>query len=162
MRIGILSFLGCLVIAVPAVAGELRIEYDYAGLTSIHVNEQRQILLTWHTRRLPFDNNDISPMRQSLDAFDSHSSTIWLTESELNELEKWIINNAILEFPLTYPEPEEKTYGSAYRYSLAVEYDGKKHSLEWTGDTKISDSLNEAVKELMKICHEIRKSREEQ
>ena len=161
MRSGTLLFLGCLVLSGSVIAGELRIDYDYAGLTKIHVTEHKQLVIKWHTRRLPFENGDISPMRQSLDAYDSHSSVIWLTRVELNEFEHWIEETDVFNLPSTYPVPEEQTYGSAFRSTLTVELDGRNHSLEWTGDTTIPYHMYAAVNSLVEKCHEIRRSREE-
>jgi hypothetical protein len=123
------SILGCLAIASTCAAGDLRIVYSSAGLTKVEVSEEKQLHLAWHTGRLPFDKGDNSPMRQSLEAYDSHSSVIYLTKSELSEFEKWIEKNGILNLKSKYPEPEKKTYGSAFQSSLTVELDDKKYSI---------------------------------
>ncbi|MBN2007935.1 hypothetical protein JW960_01170 [candidate division KSB1 bacterium] len=50
-------------------------------------------------------------MRQSLEAYESHSLFIWLTKTEINAFVQWIRDNRVLDFKSTYPQPEIKTYG---------------------------------------------------
>ena len=159
MKTAILSLVGCLVIATTAAASDLRIEYSHAGLTTVQVTKQRQLHFAWHTGRLPFERGDNSPILQSLEGYDSHSSVIWLTKSELAEFKNWIEKHGILDLKSKYPEPENKTYASTFHSSLTVEFDGKKHSIAWTGDTEIPDSLRDAVNKLVGLSHRIWKSR---
>ena len=113
----------------------------------------------WHSGRLPFEKGDNSPILQSLEGYDRHSSDIWLTKSELEEFRNWIEKNGMLQLKSEYPEPENKTYGSAFHSSLTIECDGEQHSIEWTDDTEIPDSLRDAVNKLVGLSHRIWKSR---
>jgi len=149
-----------LVFAATCDAADLVIVYNHAGLTDVKVTERKQLHFGWHTRRLSFEKGDSSPMRQSLEAYDSHSAVIWLTKAELSRFRQWVEQNGILDLKSKYPEPEQKTYGSAFHSSLTVELDGRKHALSWTGDTQVPDALNEAVQKLVQMCHEVRQRRE--
>jgi hypothetical protein len=160
MKAMILSGVGLLLVASMATAEGIKIVYSSAGLTKVEVTEQKQLQFVWHTGRLPFEEGDSSPMQQSLAAYDSHSATIWLTKAEMETFRQWIDQNGILDLKTEYPEPEQKTYGSAFHSSLSVELDGKKKSLAWTGDTKVPDPLLTAINKLVQMCQEIRKSRE--
>lgn len=159
MKNAIFSLVGCLVIATSTAACDLQIEYSYAGLIHVQVTKQRQLHYSWHTGRLPFENGDNSPILQSLEGYDSHSSVIWLTKSELAEFKSWIEKHGILNLKSKYPEPENKTYGSAFHSSLTIEFEGKKHSITWTDDTEIPDSLKDAVNKLVGLSHRIWQSR---
>lgn len=160
MKTVVLSLLAGLAIARAVAAADLRIEYSHAGLTKIQVNEQQQLHFQWHTGRLPYKKGDSSPIHQNLDAYDSHSTAIWLTEMEMAGFENWIEKHGIFDLESKYPEPENMTYGSAFHSSLHVELGDKHYSLTWTGDTKIPDSLREAVNRLVEMSHGIRKCRE--
>jgi hypothetical protein len=149
-----------LLVACVSVGGELLIEYKHAGLLRVSVTERKQLDLAWTTGRCPFDELDASPMRQTIEAYDSHGATIWLTKSEMEQLRKWIVDGKIFELESAYPEPEQKTYGSAFHSSLSVELDGKKKSVAWTGDTKVPSTLHTAINALVKMCQDIRQSRE--
>jgi hypothetical protein len=149
-----------LLAASVSAAGELLIEYKHAGLMRVSVTERKQLDFAWTTGRLPFDEQDASPMRQTMEAYDSHGATIWLTKSEMEQLRKWIADSKIFDLESAYPEPEQKTYGSAFHSSLSVEVDGKKKSVAWTGDTKVPDTLRTAINALVKMCQDIRRSRE--
>ncbi len=149
-----------MVVSTTAFAGDVQIEYNHAGLTGVKIDEKNRLHLSWHTQRRPFDQKDISPMRQNFSAYDSHSSVIWLTKAELERLSNWAKNFHGLKLKPKYPEREKPTYGSAFQSSLTVAFGDTKLSRSWTGDTKVPDSLHEAINKLVKICHEIRKSRQ--
>lgn len=68
--------------------------------------------------------------------------------------------NGILDLEPKYPEPEKKTYGFAFNSSLTVEFDRRKRSIAWTGDTKIPASLQEAVNQLVQMSQKVREIRE--
>jgi hypothetical protein len=155
MKTSLLAIVSCLAIAVTAAAADLQIEYGSAGLTSVKVDERSRLHFAWHTGRL-----DTPLSLQSLDGYDSHSAVIWLTKAEMEKFRQWIEQNRILDLKPEYPEPEQKTYGSAFQSSLSVELDRKKKSLAWSGDTKVPDTLHAAINALVKMCHEIRQTRE--
>jgi hypothetical protein len=155
MKTAILCLVGCLVMATTGAACEFRIEYSYAGLINVQVTKQRQLHFTWHTGRLPYENGDNSPIVQSLEGYDRHASVIWLTKLELADFKNWIEKNGILYLKSTYPEPENTTYGSAFHSSLTVELDGKTHSVNWTDDTEIPESLRDAVNKLVGMSRRI-------
>ena len=139
---------------------DVTIEFTRAGLTSVKVDQAKRLHFSWHTGRRPFVNGDSSPMRQDLTAYDGHNVSIWLTKEEVHAFAKWVEYYQILALKAEYPEPEVETRGSAFKSSLSVTLDGKKHSLSWTGDTKIPDTLREAIRELIELSDNIRKSRE--
>jgi ASC-1-like (ASCH) protein len=157
----VLSFAGCLMLVSLATAGNLRIQYHHAGLMKIEVSIENQLRFEWHTGRRSFQEGDCFPMKQSLESYDSHMALIWLTGMEMGSFENWIVRNGILDLDALYPEPEEKTYGSAFCSSLIVELNGRKYSLEWTGDTKVPETLHRAINQLIRLCREIRRNRED-
>jgi hypothetical protein len=160
MRACILGLVGWLALTAGVQAGDVRLDYSHAGLTRVTVDEQHRLHYSWHTGRQPFDQTDNSPMRQSLEAYDSHSAVIWLTRTELGRFQDWVEKNGIFDLPATYPEKEPPTYGSAFQSELAIELGDRKQALKWTGDSQVPDSLRAAIDQLMKLCEEIRKSRE--
>lgn len=126
MKTSLLAIVSCFAIMVTAAAADLLIDYGSAGLTSVKVDERNRLHFAWHTGRL-----DTPLSLQSLDGYDSHSAIIWLTKAEVEKFRKWTEQNRILDLKTEYPEPEQKTYGSAFQSYLSVLRDkrGKKNIL---------------------------------
>jgi hypothetical protein len=145
-------------------AADFRIVYDSSGTTRIEVSKKGaqeskwQMKMSWITHRLPFDEKIETVDPQSMESFDSHSAEIKLTKAELAQFENWIKQSGIFDLKVEYPERSTKTYGSAFTHSLAVDLDGKKYSLNWTGDTETPEALGKAVGQLIKLGREIERN----
>ena len=71
----------------------------------------------------------------------------------------WAVTNKVFELPTKYRNKEKQTYGSAFKYKLSITQKDRKKSINWTGDSFISDELKNAKKKLIELCKCIQKSR---
>jgi hypothetical protein len=154
-----LSLVLAVLMLASVMAGEFRVQYEYAGLTTIIVDDGPRLHYTWHTGRRPFDENDSSPMRQDLSAYDRHTSVVWLTADELQQFRQWAADYRALELKDKYPEPEVGTYGSAFKSTLTVILDDWSRTLTWNDDTAIPDSLRDAVDHLRRLSRQSLRNR---
>lgn len=160
MKLFAWSILLLLVGVITVVASDFRIEYSAGGTREIKVTEQGQLYFTWITGRRPFkDDPGYGAKTQSMESFDSHSVTIWLTKAELDQLRAWIEDNQILGFRSKYPEREPPRLSDRYRSSLTVVLRQRKLSLTWGVNTMLPDALGEAAGRLLEMCERIRNSR---
>jgi hypothetical protein len=145
--------------AADAAAVSLAVNYDHAGLTQIRI-ESGRLHYVWHTQR-KFSRGEPATMRQDMTNYDRHEVVIWLTGDEVASVVKWIEARKVFDLPGAYPAKAEKTYGSAFETSLSVTLEDRKHSISWNGDSAVTEELRATEKELVKICDEIRKDRDQ-
>lgn len=145
--------------ALSEPAPSVAVHYDYAGLTQIKI-ERGQLHYVWHAER-HYGKDRLAPARADMSAFDRYEAHIWLTDEEIASVRKWIDDHKVLGMPATYEDrgPQE-TYGSAFNSVLSVALGERKHSIGWTGDSRIPEKLEIAVSKLEAIGDQIRDKRQ--
>jgi len=95
--------------------------------------------------------------RQPPQLFDRHQAVVRLTVEEIRQFRQWITESGILELLNgKYPNIESSIMaGLGGHSSLAIVLDGKKHALEWTGDTVVPPALYVAIENLNSYCKTI-------
>jgi hypothetical protein len=135
----------------------LSLSYAHAGLTDITVKEGK-LHYVWHTPRA---RDDGKPLEQgSLENYDRHQIDVWLTDKELGQFRDWVSRHKVFDFEKDYPSaPGGGGRGAAFQSGLTVSRGEKKHSVSWTGDSKIPESLGKAIAELSVLADAVQKSR---
>ena len=134
------------------------ISYGHAGLTSLTV-EKGKLHYSWATRRKPRSGKP-GPERQSMESYDLHKATIWLTEAEEKKFREWVTRHKVFDFKGEYRSASGgRSYGAAFQSGLTVTAGGRKHGIAWVGDSKTPETLNAAVSELLSLAAAVEKDR---
>jgi hypothetical protein len=134
----------------------LSLSYTHAGLTEITIKDGK-LRYVWHT---PRQRDDGKPLEQgNLDNYDRHQIDVWLTDKELGQFRDWVGRHKVFDFEKDYPSASGgRGRGAAFQSGLSVAGE-KKHSVSWTGDSKVPKSLGEAIAELSVLADAVQKSR---
>lgn len=156
--LSVVAVISCLFSAANAFAVAITINYDHAGLSEIRV-EAGRLHYVWHTQR-KFGQGELAAAWQDMTNYDRHEVDIWLTGDELASLVKWMDTHKVLELPANYPSRANKTYGSAFQTTLSVTLEDRKHSMEWNGDSVLTEDIQVAERELLDLCGKLQKDRD--
>jgi hypothetical protein len=134
------------------------ISYGHAGLTSLTV-EKGKLHYSWVTSRKPRSGKP-GPELQSMESYDLHKATIWLTEAEEKKFREWVARHKLFDFKGEYRSASGgRSYGAAFQSGLTVTAGGRKHGIAWVGDSKTPETLNAAVGELLSLAAAVEKDR---
>jgi hypothetical protein len=134
------------------------ISYGHAGLTSLTV-EKGKLHYSWATHRKPRSGKP-GPELQSMESYDLHKATIWLTEAEEKKFREWVTRHKVFDFKGEYKSASGgRSYGAAFQSGLTVTAGGRKHGIAWVGDSKTPETLNAAVGELLSLAAAVEKDR---